>query len=264
MKKRHPNKAIITHLAGDLKVRIYPHDVIGMSIYVNEMFEPAECRFVMKFLQHGMIFFDIGANLGQYTLLASRQVGPKGQVHSFEPNGRMFAELRYNVELNGFSGICTLNNMAVSDKEGTAKLSLYKPGDEVYGSLGHHKREEGALLGYEEVKTIRLDGYIKETGVSRIDLIKMDIEGAELPALKGAAGLLSRDNAPAIVFEMADINTIGFGYHAIEIWDYLNLFGYQIYHFDKHGLISGLAQRPADFSEPQNLLALKDGGAFER
>jgi len=260
MKRRYPNKAVITKLGRDLKVRIYTHDVIGKDIYVNGMFEKAECKFVMKFLKPGMVFFDAGANLGQYTLLAARRVGPAGQVHSFEPSSRMFAELKYNVELNGLATVCRLNKVALSHNEGIARLSMYEPGAEVYGSLGRHRREEGkiSVIGYEEVKTIRLDDYyVKESAINHIDLIKMDIEGAELLALQGAVQILSNGAAPAIVIELADINTVGFGYQATQIWDYFERLGYRMYYFDKYGRISGLAQRPADFSREQNLVAMK-------
>jgi len=259
IKKRYPNKPIITKLGRDLKVRMYTHDVIGKDIYVNGMFEKAECRFVTKFLKPVIVFFDVGANLGQYTLLAAHRVGPAGQVHSFEPSTRMFTELKYNVELNGFSSICTLNNIALSNKEGAARLSVYEPGAEVYGSLGCHRREEGGFIvtGHEEVKTIRLDDYFEEAGIDHADLIKMDIEGAELLALQGSEHTLSKPIAPAIVLEMADINTVGFGYQATKIWDYLEMLGYHMYCFDRHGQISGLAQRPVDFSKERNLVALK-------
>jgi len=237
-------------------VRIYPHDIIGEPIYVNGMFEPSECKFVMKFLTPGMVFFDVGANLGQYTLLAAQRVGREGQVHSFEPSSRMFAESKYNVELNVLSNICTLNKLALSNKVGTAKLSRYQPGAEVYGSLGTQCRES-PIVGYEVVETTTLDTYVEKKGVDHIDLIKMDIEGAELLALQGSEHTLSKSIAPAIVLEMADINTIGLEYQATEIWDYLEQFGYQFYCFNKRGQISGLAQRPVDFSRYQDLVALK-------
>ncbi len=126
--KRFPKKEIITGLGKDLKVRVYPYDVIGKEIYVKGLFEKAEARLALKLLKPGMVFMDIGANLGQYTLLAARPVGMEGHVHSFEPSARMFAELAFNVELNDLSGICRLNNLALSDRDGYAKLSLYEPG----------------------------------------------------------------------------------------------------------------------------------------
>jgi hypothetical protein len=85
----------------------------------------------------------------------------------------------------------------------------------------------------------------------------MDIEGAELLALRGSQRILSQPIPPAILLEVADVNTIGFGYQAVEIWHYLEAMGYRIYAFDRHGHISGLAQRPVDFSKAQNLVALK-------
>ena len=261
IKKRHLNKPIITRLGEDLKVRIYPHDVIGEPIYVNGMFEPAECKFVMNFLKPGMLFFDIGANLGQYTLIAAQRVTKAGKVHSFEPSPRMFAELEFNVALNNFTDVCVLNRFAVADKPGRANLSRYEPGKEVYSSLGSHTRTEGAIIGYYDIETITLDEYVAKSGISHLDLIKMDIEGAELLALHGGERVLSRTEAPAIVLEMADINTVGFGYQATEIWDYLEMLGYHMYCFDKHGRISGLAQRPFDFSKAQNLVALKTSPA---
>jgi len=69
--------------------------------------------------------------------------------------------------------------------------------------------------------------------------------------------MLSKAAAPTIVIELADINTVGFGYQATEIWDYLERLGYRMYHFDKHGRISGLAQRPVDFSRAQNVVGIK-------
>lgn len=258
LKKRYPDKPIITRLGKSLKVRIYPHDVIGKDIYVNRMFEKAECRFITKFLKQRMVFFDIGANLGQYTLLGAQRVGISGQVHSFEPNSRIFGELKFNVELNGLSDICILNNVAVSDKKGVARLSKYEAGGEVYGSLGSQDwATNSSIVGYEEVRTITLDSYIKEHNIGHIDLIKMDIEGAELLAIRGAHQLFHQPDAPTIVLEMADVNTDGFGYKAIKIWDCLENLGYHMHYFDKCGNISGQAERPLDFVKAQNLVALK-------
>lgn len=254
----YPDQPVLTPLDTTLKVRVYPTDIIGREIYIYGMFEKEECRFVKNFLAPGMVFFDIGANLGQYSLLAARQVGPGGKVHSFEPSSRMFHELKFNIDLNGFSNICSLNSVAVSDTRGTAKLSRYEPGSEVYGSLGtQHWTTTSPIIGYEEVNTITLDEYTRENRVNHVDLIKMDIEGAELKALHGATQLLSQADAPTLVVELADINTIGFGYPAMDIWDFLEKLGYSLYRFNKKGKIIGLATRPKDFQIAQDLVAMK-------
>jgi FkbM family methyltransferase len=258
LQTKHPDKPRIVRLGKNLKVRVYPYDIIGKRIFIDGLFEKEECRFVTDFLKPGMIFLDIGANLGQYTLLAAQRVGPTGRVHSFEPSGRMYSELRYNVGLNNLSDNCFLNEVAVSEKEGSARLSQYEPGAEVFGSLGNHRRMPRSIIGSEEVKTITLDTYVREQRIPKIDLIKIDIEGGELPALRGAEWILCQADAPTIVLEMSDINTVGFGYKALDIWDYLSEFGYCMYRFDRRGRICGLAERPVDFTQPQNLVAAKE------
>ena len=257
IKKRNPNRPIITKLGKDLKVRIYPVDIIGQYIYVDGVFEKRECRFVTSFLKRGMICFDIGANFGQYTLLAARQVESCGQVHSFEPSGRMFRELEFNVNLNDFSNICFLNQVALSDTDGTGKLSCHSRGAEGFGSLGRQARPNFPVITYEEVKIITLDHYIKEHDIKHIDLVKIDVEGAELNVLKGGKQFLSQPGAPTILVELCDFNTQGFGYKALDVWDYLEKLEYRLYNLSRSGRISGLARRQENAPLNQNLVAMK-------
>jgi FkbM family methyltransferase len=262
-KKHCPTKSVITSLGTDLKVRVYVHDVIGEHIYVDGCFEPYSWNFVRGFLKEGMVVFDLGANLGQYTLLAAQIVGETGGVHSFEPGSRMFDELKFNVFLNGLSRRCVLNNVAVSDVSGVANLSKYAPGSEVYSSLGSHARREATVIGHEEVRTVMLDDYVKNAGIFRVDFMKIDIEGAELPALRGAENLLSGSEAPVILIELADVNTDGFGYKAVETWDYLEKLGYRFYDIGKHSMLSDPVQRPSSFIIAQDLIAVKETRVLE-
>ena len=258
LRVNRPNKAIIVKLLNKgLSVRIYPRDVIGESIYVNGCFEPGECKFVNNYLKSGMCFFDIGANLGQYTLLAAKAVGSSGSVHSFEPSSRIFAELKYNIELNELSSRCHVNNVAVSDKDGVVQLSKYEPGAEVFGSIGKGAWPGRSIIGYEDVQAITLDSYIEENSINIVNLIKIDIEGAELLALRGSEQLLQK-RAPVLILEMADVNTKKLDYNAIEIWEYLEKIDYVFYCFDRKGIITGKAKRPNDFAKAQNLVASKE------
>ena len=257
--KHNPQQAIITRLGRTgLKVRIYPEDVIGRAIFVHGFFEPSECRFVRRFLKPGMTFLDLGANLGQYTLLAAWRVGKTGAVHSFEPSSRMFSELEFNLRLNGLSDICVLNRMAVSDSVGTANLSVYEPGAEVFCSLGTRRWENHDLIGYEEVETTTIDDYVESHKIANVDLIKMDIEGAELLALRGAARLLSQSKAPAIMLEVGDKNTQGFGYQAVEICEYLKQMDYRMYGLSRQGKPVHLAKYPDDHLRAGNIVAMKN------
>jgi FkbM family methyltransferase len=253
-----PTAPVIAPLPKGLKARIYPHDVIGTYIFIDGVFERAEWEFADCFLKRGMTVFDLGANLGQYTLLAAASVGPAGRVHSFEPNGRMFSELLFNVDLNGLTAVCVLNRVAVSHTCGTARLSCYAPGGEVYSSLGTRQvASEARPMGYEEVVTTTLDAYIREQGIEHVDFMKIDIEGAEFWALQGARGLLSRRDAPLILVELADVNTEGFGYRAVETWDFLVDLGYQMYALESAGCGLRRMERPQDFSIAANVVAMK-------
>jgi FkbM family methyltransferase len=203
-----------------------------------------------------MVFFDLGANFGQYTVLAAERVGLTGKVYSFEPSARMYGELAFNVALNGLEDRCVLNNLALSDKRGSASLSRYEAGAEVYGSLGTQQWTNSRVVGYEEVVTTTLDSYVAEHRIGHVDLIKMDIEGAELLALRGGERLLRTEDAPAVVLEMVDKNAKGFGYSALEAWDFLDAIGYRLYSFNRRSELSR-AVRPNDFQTGTNLLAIK-------
>lgn len=257
LRKRHPGKPMIVSLGEDLRVRIYPKDVLGKYIYIDGVFEPDCWDFVRGFLRPGMVVLDVGANLGQYTLLAANRVSPQGRVHSFEPSERIFRELQFNVELNRLSDRCTLNRLAVSDVPGVARLSRYEEGAEVFGSLGTHKRCEANIIGYEEVRTVTLDQYVQENKIERVDFMKIDVEGAELLAFRGAKSLLSRDDAPTILLEMGDMNTEGFGYKSCDLWDYLESLGYRLYALGSRQETLRPASRPAQCRLTVNLVASK-------
>jgi FkbM family methyltransferase len=231
----HPAQPIITKLINNLKVRIYPEDIIGKDIFIHGVFEPKESRFVIKFLKPGMIFFDVGANLGQYTLLGGQLVGPMGQVHSFEPNKRMFQELCFNVDLNDFTSRCILNNLAVADKIGPGKMPVYKPGAEVYSSLGQYQVNQYLTSDFEEISLITIDAYLKIHAIPKVNLIKMDVEGCEFLALQGAKNLLALPDAPTILLEVSEKNLAGFGHTINDLLKFLSALQYKKYVIGRNG-----------------------------
>lgn len=248
---------VITRLGKDLRVRVWSKDVLARSIYVKRYHEPHLCKAVQKFIKEGMTVIDAGANLGQYTLIAGSTVGPKGQVHSFEPSPRIFRELEFNVELNNLKNICSINQLALSDRPGKANLSRYEPGKEVYGSLGK-SNWGGEIIGYDEVDIVTIENYCEQNKINKVNFMKMDIEGAELFALKGAGAILKGDDAPTILMEIADLNTQGFGYSAIEIYDYLQECGYNIYLVNEKGKLNKIEKDFIIFLDGENIIASKN------
>lgn len=173
------------------KMYLDKHDTLLLSIYPN--FEPYETRLVKKFVKKGMITVDAGANIGYYTLLMARLVGKKGMVHAFEPERENFDLLKRNVELNNYTNT-RLNKVALSNKKGFIKLFLSpaSPQDHRIFKTGDSKK-------FKKVKTITLDEYFKRS--RRVDFIKMDIQGAEFLALKGARKTLSSNKELKMVLE---------------------------------------------------------------
>lgn len=128
----------------------------------------------------GMVVADVGAHWGWYTLEAARALGGKGRVYSFEPAPETFAVLRENLALNGLldSGVAELRKAAVTDACGTASLGICEE-DSSRNSLFPDPEWTGRI----QVETTTLDGAL--AGERRVDIVKIDAQGAELLALRG-------------------------------------------------------------------------------
>jgi len=133
-----------------------------------------------RVLRPGQVVFDIGAHVGFYTLLASQQVGPEGTVVAFEPVPGNLAFLKRHLELNNVNNVLIFD-CAVADTEGLAGFVLGC--DSHMGHLG----DSGGLA----VRIVTLDGLIAAGQVPVPNVLKLDIEGAELAALRGASQLLN-------------------------------------------------------------------------
>lgn len=157
------------------------------------MFEKKELAVFRNSIKNGHIVADIGANIGLYTVIAARKVGPIGKVFSFEPEAENFDLLSKNVELNKFENT-TLINSALSDTSGERDLYLSKD------NKGHYSFSDDSFADTKiSVKTNTFDEYMKKYGSPKIDLIKMDIEGAEPLALDGMKETIKR-NSEIIIF----------------------------------------------------------------
>jgi FkbM family methyltransferase len=137
------------------------------------LYEPEMQRRIVKVIRPGGIFYDIGANLGFYSLLASALVG-QGRVFAFEPSPDNIAYLRRHVALNECADVEILE-LAVCDREGDGWFTL-----EASGFMGHLESK-----GKLQVRTTRLDALLQPQQIPAPNYIKMDIEGAEYLALLG-------------------------------------------------------------------------------
>ncbi len=160
----------------------------GATVYFN-MSEPEQTSAFVDTLKNGQVFFDIGANVGYYTILGSQLVGSQGRVFAFEPAVRNLAYLYQHTILNKASNV-TIISAACSD---TVSLTLFSVGPNfAMGHLTNNMRLEAAATEPAfPVPTVTVDAIVQLLGVSP-DVIKIDVEGAELSVLKGAQATLRK------------------------------------------------------------------------
>jgi FkbM family methyltransferase len=165
---------------------------------------------LQRFLRPGDVFVDVGANLGLHSLAGARAMGGKGRVIAFEPFPPTVQLLERTVYLNGYSGLIEIMPAAVSKEGGTQSLHLGR-------TSGHHSLyplAETLAQPPVEVSVVTLDELLGPT--TEIDLIKIDVEGAELDVLDGARQLLQNNPGIALIVELglSHLDRIGIGLSA--------------------------------------------------
>ena len=200
---------ILFHDRHDLEYLLYPDQNAEIYLANNGNYEIGETEFCLARLRSDMIVFDVGANIGLYTLLFARQVGPGGRVHAFEPEPRNYRRLLVNLALNGCDNV-TPNAAAVFSRSQPVTLHVYPDAYHAWHSLERSAMPDPTGDGRQvlpehdlEIAATSLDDYCQQHGVQRIDYLKIDVEGAELDVLRGAAGLLARQAVGLIQFEMS-------------------------------------------------------------
>lgn len=163
----------------------------------NLVHEKVTTEFFKKNIKERDTVVDLGANIGYFTLLAAKLVGPEGKVYAFEPEPKNFSYLKKNVEINSYSQV-SINQKAVSNKNGKTQLYIcsYDTGHHTinkYDGIDAYSRgrftEEKAI----EIETVTLDSFL-EGKTNHVDVIKMDVEGAEMLALLGMDKTLRKND----------------------------------------------------------------------
>ncbi|MFB3888001.1 MAG: FkbM family methyltransferase [Candidatus Bathyarchaeia archaeon] len=177
-------------------VYIDPADnwVISPSIGVDGWYEPEETELFKKIVRKDATVVDVGANVGWYTLLAAHLVGEKGRVLSFEPESRTFSLMKRSIAESDFGNIQAFDK-GVSNVEGRRRLWL------TTGNLGAHsivRKANGAVV---DVDVVTLDRFLPSLGVDRVDVLKVDVEGAEPEVLEGAREYLENSRVRNLLLE---------------------------------------------------------------
>jgi FkbM family methyltransferase len=214
-------------------------------------FEKMEMGFVKKLLRRDMTVVDVGAHHGLYTLLASKRVGWDGRVVAIEPSPRECARLVKHLRINRCSNV-ELVSCAVGEDPGEADLYVVDGFHDWCNSLRPPSMKASASTVRVQVR--RLDDILSELKISKVDFIKLDVEGAELSVLLGAIGLLRRESRPAMLVEVQDIRTQRWGYAAREILQFLIRMDYQWFVIAAKGALLPISCREQLYDA--NLVAL--------
>ena len=212
-----------------MRVHLWLSNDLSKQLFIAGCNEPNEMAFVDSFLKPSMVFLDAGAHEGLYTLLASARVGASGCVYSCEPSSREFERLTQNLSLNSISNVRALA-VALTDADGEADLKVAENEHSGQNTLGIFAYQIDSA-GCERVTMMRVDDLMAELGGERLDLMKLDVEGAELKLLHGAQRTL-RKLRPVLLFEVSEPSLINMGSSAVELMSFLRSIDYEMYIFD--------------------------------
>jgi FkbM family methyltransferase len=235
----------------DLQMFLPPEwgGIAKLAFAFREQYEP-ELPYLERILFPGMTFVDAGACYGLYTLAASRLVGEAGRVIAFEPASRAFRVLQKNIILNSLANVLAYP-LALTANNGRALL--YRHPNVGCDSLG---RDHSFTETAEEIATESLDNVLRKISVNQVDVIKMDVQGAEELVLRGANKILNSSH-PAVIFEVYPPGAILVGLSPYGAWDFLDNLGYKFFIVDRHGALRREMSPAAD----RNVVAIHRKGS---
>lgn len=230
--------AIISLREWDVRMFLRP-EWRGMAKLIfafRERYEP-ELSYLKMLLSPGNTFIDVGANIGIYTLAASKIVGETGRVLAFEPSAQSSPLLAKNIALNGLTNVHTFP-VALSQKSGRAWL--HRGPNPTLNSFGKDPawKEDG-----EEVDTEILDQVLRKARIDCVDVIKMDVQGAEELVLRGASNTVTSAH-PVVIFEVWPEGAMLLGLSPYGAWELLDSNGYQFFAVDAGGGLSSIKSPP--------------------
>jgi FkbM family methyltransferase len=236
--------------------RIYLDKQDSLFLSIRGYHEKTATRIARGSIKEGDTVIDIGANIGYYTLLFAKWVGPTGKVYAFEPEPTNFQLLEKNVKANNYKNI-TIFQKAVSDKND--KLSFYISDESSAANQLFKPQKFSQII---DVDSVKLDECLPID--EKIDFIKLDIQGAEGTAIKGMNSILKNNSNTVIMQEWWPDAIKKYGMDSDEHLKILEKLGYSFYEIDGQNdktnpiTINQLMQKyPNEFFEDINLLCKK-------
>lgn len=249
-----PNINYIFLLADGSRFTYPLNSAIGRALFTGG-FETVEVEFMRQSLKPGNIFFDVGANGGIFTIIAAKKVGSNGHVYAFEPGQRELELLKHNIAINNLTNV-TVIETAITNKKGVTKFAISRDG--AMNSLAQTDHPKQQIESWQTVEITTLDNVLEELNISKVDFLKIDVEGAEGLVIEGAKKLLFSENSPTILFEASDLNVGSFGYSVSELIGKLEAKKFFIHYFNEKDLLSPIVEKDSRIGkEIYNFVASK-------
>ena len=217
-----------------------PSEHIQQQLFWYGHYEKTLGDLVKKILKPGDVFLDIGANIGYFSMLAANKE-PTSKIFSFEPVRKLFQKLEENILVNNMSNI-TAVNIAIGDTDEEKELFISAADNLGMSSFQPPENYSGKK---EIVKVVSIYRWFKTAGLSRIDLVKLDIEGSELAALKGMQEVL-QNFKPVVIAEINPETLRLFNLKPADICEFLSKLDFSGYLISERGKLEQVKQNEID------------------
>ncbi len=210
-----PTKEIIT-LHDGIRMELVLNEYVQSQLYLFGTFEPATVKVLKRLVKSGDTVLDIGANVGYLSLVLAKCVGNSGKVFSFEPDAKNFALLKRNLELNAD---CNIEPIATAVSDSHQPIRLYHAKFDFNAGAHSMLPSEKHSTDFIEISATTIDDFAKSHELKKIDVIKIDIEGAEMKAFNSMSETL-RQSRPVVVCELCEEHQVRAGYttQAVKKW----------------------------------------------
>lgn len=234
----------IVEINNQIKCICCPSSSCGGLVVYYKLYEYPEMMLIKNRLKPDSIFFDVGANIGVFSLLAGSII-TKGKIYSFEPVPSALDVLYQNIRINRIEGRVKIIEKVISDKNGHEKFNIQNVSEKSH--ISTHK-SKGVLI-----QSVRLDDFCKKNNIKFIDFIKIDVEGAEMKVLKGFEYYLKNERVGVLIIEL---NTLSEGVSAQKTLDYMRQFKYSTFKIDNNLKLKETIK--SDICKSYNIIAISD------
>jgi FkbM family methyltransferase len=231
----------------NLTLKLVSYGYITKRIYQQQLLVPFKKSFEYDTLtllreatKSDFQILDIGANIGLHSLIMAQELSDKGKIYAFEPSKKTYDALVENIKLNNLSDKVVPFNLALSNKAETLFLAapeadnIAEADQDAYNSIHHVQNKKGNA---ETIDAVTLDSFIEKENIKKIDLIKIDIEGAEFLCFQGAENVIANFR-PVIIMECYEPYCNRFNYAATDIILFMTKHNYKMHQYEPNQWIA--------------------------